>query len=84
MLSTPPIVYLLYGVHQQLFLCFTDYTANCLFALQITPPIVYLPNGVHCQLFICLTGYTANCVTEYKRLGSPLLKYVSQRMIRLG
>ena len=30
--STPPIVYLLYGVHRQLFICFTDYTANCLIA----------------------------------------------------
>ena len=53
---------LLYGVHHQLFICFTEYTANCLFALRITPPIVYLPNRVHHQLFICLTEYTANCL----------------------
>ena len=70
--STPPIAYLSYGAHRQLFTCFTDHTANHLFAKRSTPPIVHLPNGAHRQLFIC--------VTEVLKL----LKYVSQRMIRLG
>ena len=43
--STPPIAYLRYGAHHQLFTCFTDHTANHLFAQRNTPPIVYMCYG---------------------------------------
>ena len=43
--STPPIAYLRYGAHRQLFTCFTDHTANRLFAKRSTPPIVYMCYG---------------------------------------
>ena len=43
--STPPIVYLLYGSHRQLFTCFTDHTAIRSFAQRSTPPIVYMCYG---------------------------------------
>ena len=47
--------------YQMLQICFTEYSAKCLFAFRSTPPIVYLLYRLHRQLFICLMEYTANC-----------------------